>query len=99
MDSFEDRLRKIVDDPELFNGQKKIAVLKAMAEEKCYMTPKRVRKLGEEVALAKFEKCKKRKIGDLWGSFFMQKQPVQVEGLIVQIKNGEVKIEKEEKSV
>lgn len=95
MDSFEDRLRKIVDDPELFSGQKKVAVLKAMAEEKCYMTPKRARKLGEEAALAKFEKCKKRKIGDLWGSFFMQKEPVSVSGVTVQIKDGELKIEKE----
>lgn len=97
METFEDRLRKIIDDPELFSGQKKVAVLKAIAEEKCYLSPKRRRKLGEEAAAAKMEKCQKRKMGDFWGSFFMQKEPVSVNGVTVQIKNGEIKIEKEEK--
>lgn len=97
--SFEERLRRIVDDPELFSGQKKVAVLKAIAEEKCYISPKRWRKLGDEAAEAKLEKCKKRKMGDLWGSFFMQKEPVSVDGVTVQIKDGEIKIEKEEKGV
>lgn len=98
-ETFESKIRRIIDDPEMFPGPKKVAVMKAIVDEKCYLTPKRRRKLGEEEAEAKIAKCKKHKLGRIWGQFLIQKQPVAVGDLTVQIYKGEIKIEKEKKEV
>jgi len=78
-----------------FAAEKKIAVLKALAEEKCHISPRRVRKLGEDVAEVKRMRCVKRKTAELWWTFLRQKEPVKVRDLVVRLEGSEVKIEKE----
>ena len=92
--SVEEKLRNILNDESLFGAEKKVAVLKAIAEEKCRISPKRLKKLGEEAAEQKREKCIKRKTADLWWTFLRQREPVQVGHVTVKLEDSEIKIEK-----
>ena len=92
--SLEDNLKSILKSQNLFAAEKKVALVKAIAEAKCQVSPKRLRKLGDELAEQKRQKCVNRKTAELWWTFLRQKEPVQVGNLTVKFEGEEIKIEK-----
>lgn len=87
-------MKIILESDKLFSAEKKVAVLKAMAEEKCKLSPKRIRKLGEELAEKKRLKCVNRQVSHLWWVFLRQREPVEVGNLTMRLEDNEIKIEK-----
>jgi len=92
--SLENNLKNILKSQELFAAEKRIALVKAIAEAKCQISPKRLRKLGDDFAEQKRQKCVNRKTSELWWTFLRQKEPVQVGNLTVRFEGEEIKIEK-----
>ena len=92
--SFENKVKSILESQTLFTAEKRVAILKAMAEEKCRISPKRKRKLGEDLAERKRRKCVNKKVSELWWKFLRQREPVEVGDLTISLSDNEIKVEK-----
>ena len=96
---FEARIQSLLNDPELFPGPRRVAVMKVIAEVKCEKKIKKIMKedLTDEEKAKKADKCLKRALLATWWDFRL-KNPVYAKGLLIVAAGNDIVIQKEETS-
>lgn len=94
MEDLYSEVQSILGNDDISNGQKKVQMLKILAEAKCQFSRKKLRDLTPEEVEHKKLKCAKKKQLQLWWEMRTSYEPIQVQDVTLEKKDGQFTLKK-----